>query len=1190
LAIALIVALVAALVGPLVIDWTTYRTLFEREASHLVGVHVRVTGAIDARLLPSPQLTLHGIEIGDGAEKVRARALGIEFALGPLMRGEWQADQMHLEGPQVTLGLDAAGHVRAPTLAVAFNPDALAIERLSIEDGKITLADAANGASVTLDKFWFNGEARSLLGPFNGEGAATVGGELYPYRVTAGRYGDDGALKLRVNVDPVAHPLSVQADGTLALAGGAPRFDGTLSLTRPVGISSRQAAQVTEPWRVNGKIKVTAQSALMENVEFQYGSEEQGLKLNGVADFQFGKRPRFNGVLSGRQIDLDRALLSGDGQRPAPAAALRQLIEWGGAAFRPKIPIQIGVGIDQINLGGSTVQNLRGDISTDAGGWNLDRFEFRAPGFTQVKLSGHLAVRKDTVAFTGPAEIDANDPKVLAAWLEGRGDTAQGDLRPLSLRGDVTLGNDRIAVEKLKAEFDRKTIAGRLDYAFASGKQPAKLDAELNAPQLDLDAALGFGKAMLNGSKLERPHDMNIAADIGRATIAGFTARDASVRLKVDGEGLQIDKLSVADLGGAAFSASGRIVTGKPSPQGTVRVDLDAPDLTPVMAVLGRFAPETVQALGQGVSAMSPAKLHGQFTLDGAAPAAQGKIDVDGNLGKVRVALNGQGRVDPATYAVGDVKLNGRLDADDGKLLVTMLGLDRYVAAGAGPGALTLDASGPARGELRVNGRLTAAGLEAGANGTAKLFADSPAAKLQVKVARADVSPLRGPGGERAALPVSYTGRVALAGKALTLSDINATVGGGNMRGKLAVTLDAPRQVQGDIDADNVDAASLIAAAVGMPKAQASAGGNANANANAGANANGAWAWSDEPFAGAPYGAMTGQVAFKARRIDLLPRLSAREFKTTVRFDKDGLSLDDMSGVVSGGKFAGQFALQQSGEGVKAHAKVSLTGVDAANLIGGGARPPVAGSLTLSGELDGTGLSPVALIGSLQGTGKLFMTEGQFSGLDPRAFTAATRAVDQGMVIDSKRIADVVNKGLESGQLSVKRAEGDIAVSAGQVRLNNVRANGGDADLILGGNLDLTDGLLDARLVLSGPGEAAGARPDIYIALKGQIGAPQRSVDVSALTGWLTLRSVENQAKRLQAIERSPAKPDAPAPQPPAPQSADTQTPRAAAPQPPARHKKASPSSRAPALPAPIDIRPLPEPSGVGRPQTSVGR
>ena len=174
--------------------------------------------------------------------------------------------------------------------------------------------------------------------------------------------------------------------------------------------------------------------------------------------------------------------------------------------------------------------------------------------------------------------------------------------------------------------------------------------------------------------------------------------------------------------------------------------------------------------------------------------------------------------------------------------------------------------------------------------------------------------------------------------------------------------------------------------------------------------------------------------------------------------------------------------------------------------------------------------------------------------------------MDQGLAIDAVRISDVVSKALESGQLVVKRAEGTIAVSAGQVRLSNVTADGKDARLSLSGNLDLTDGSIDARLVLSGSSQAAGAKPnilpDIFMALKGPVTAPSRSIDVSALTGWLTLRAVENQAKQLRAIEGA---------SPPA-----VQTPKPK-------------SERAPALPAPIDIRPLPAPARAKQPPASFG-
>ncbi len=1239
IAIAIIVALVAALVGPLMIDWGGYRTLFEKEAGSLIGVPVRVDGKIDARLLPTPRLVLHDIEIGDG-DKIRARSLGIEFALGPLMSGQWKASELRLVGPQVSLGLDGKGHVKAPKLAIGFNPEALTIDRLNIQDGKITLADAGNGGKVTLDKVWFNGQARSLLGPVQGEGAATVGGDLYPFRLTAGRYGD-GKMSLRVNVDPVSYPLSIRADGTLALVSGAPRFDGKLDVTRPVGIATGSKDKLSLPWHVAGKVKLTAASALLQDMDFKYGSEDKGFTLTGDADLKFGPHPRLQSVLSARQIDLDSTLASDQGSHPPPAAVLRKIAELAGGAFRPPVPTQIGIGIDQVTLGGDAVQNVRGDISTDAHGWSLDRFEFRAPGLTQVRLSGHLAVAADRVAFTGPADLKTSYPKVLTAWLEGRPPAGKGPLHPLSLRGDLTLASDKVAVENLAAEIDRKSVTGRFVYLFAAGKHPTRLDAALHAPDLDIDAVLGFGRALFAGSHIERPHDMTIAADIGHASIGGFTARDASARVKVDADGLRIDKLSVADLGGAAFSASGRIVTS-PSPQGSVQVDLNAPDMAPVVALLSRIAPRAAAVLGRGAAAMAPAKLHASLTVQGAAPASVANVSVAGTLGQAQLTLDGETRGDLTALKAGALKLDGKLSTRAGKTLVAMLGLDHAVEVGSGPGTLRFDASGPLRGDLKIDGRLAASGLQARLNGTASPFADTPAAALRLAIARADFGPLRGADGGHGALPVTFNSGIALAGKYLTFNDIQARIAGSTLHGRLGASLGTPHAVSGEIDADRVDGAALVAAAIGMPTGPESKNGAA-------------WKWSDTPFGKGVLGDYTGSIAVRARRVDVLPTLTARQFSATLDFNKDALALDHVSGVLAGGRLRGGLSFHSGADGLTAHTKLNLAGVDVNALLPSGARPPVTGTLGLSGEAQGTGLSPVALIGALQGKGQFTLTGAQFAGLDPRAFDAVTHAVDQGLRIDADRVSDVVSKALDSGALAIKRAQGTLAVSAGQVRLVKFDADSDQAKLSLSGNLDLTGGALDARLVLSGATEASGTRPDIFMALKGPVAAPARSIDVSALTGWLTLRSIEIQAKKVRELEqeralerkreqeleeklkqeqaaRPPPAPEAtknPAParatpvSPPSPASPAPTRPKSTVPGNPISQRKPQPARenaataplrltpgpdqevksrarfaparhirrhRAPTLPPPVDIAPAPAPRSASQPEASVFR
>jgi uncharacterized protein involved in outer membrane biogenesis len=60
----LVVALFVALIAPLFINWTDFRTDFEREASRIMGKPVVVHGSVDARLIPFPTVTLNDVRVG----------------------------------------------------------------------------------------------------------------------------------------------------------------------------------------------------------------------------------------------------------------------------------------------------------------------------------------------------------------------------------------------------------------------------------------------------------------------------------------------------------------------------------------------------------------------------------------------------------------------------------------------------------------------------------------------------------------------------------------------------------------------------------------------------------------------------------------------------------------------------------------------------------------------------------------------------------------------------------------------------------------------------------------------------------------------------------------------------------------------------------------------------------------------
>jgi large subunit ribosomal protein L24 len=829
---------------------------------------------------------------------------------------------------------------------------------------------------------------------------------------------------------------------------------------------------------------------------------------------------------------------------------LRQVAALGASAFQTSLPTRIGVAIDQITLGGNSVQNLRGDITSNANGWNLDRLEFRAPGATQVRLSGALAVGSSGVAFTGPAQIDSSDPRALALWLEGRSDYTPNEARPLNLRGNVTVASDRIAVEDLKADFDRKPITGRLAYIFASGKGLAKLDAELKAPQLDIDAAIGFGRALFAGSNFERPREMAVSIDIGRVAFSGIDARDANIHFNVDAGGLRVDRFAIGDIGGGSLAASGRIDTKGNVPRGSIMVDLETTKAAEIAAIAEKFASDAFTPAVRLLEQARRAKLHASLDVGGDnASATDGQLAVTGNLDDLRIEGHSQIRGDWHTRTVSDLELKVTADAATAAPLIKLANLDGVIVPGSGPAQLRFQLAGPVGGDMTFDLQIAGGSLSARAAGSGHLFGGAGrkgAAVVQVK--QAFLRPLVGSGPQSDGtdrLPLQFSARVALAGGVVTADEIQAKLGRSTTHGRLRVEDTTPRRIEGAFDADTGNGGEFIAYLIGLPQMTKSERGSA---------------WSSEPFGPGLFDRFTGKISLHFTRVELPFAVSGRDFSATLEFANEIITVES-SGAVAGGKFAGLVKFQNGQDGLTARAKISLAGADAAGLSSAATRPAVTGSLNLNLEAEGTGLSAVALVGSAKGSGKIELTNARLAGLDPRSFDATTRAVDQGMAIEPKRIADVVRKSIEAGRLSVKHAESALTINAGQVRLDKPIIKSDEAALSVAGTLDLIDGLIDARLVLSGSGEAAGARPDIYIALKGPVPDVSRTIDVSALTGWLTLRSVENQTKQLRAIELTPPQPTVrPMPK----------------------------INQAPPLPAPTDIKPAPKPRSLGQPAASV--
>jgi AsmA-like C-terminal region len=170
----------------------------------------------------------------------------------------------------------------------------------------------------------------------------------------------------------------------------------------------------------------------------------------------------------------------------------------------------------------------------------------------------------------------------------------------------------------------------------------------------------------------------------------------------------------------------------------------------------------------------------------------------------------------------------------------------------------------------------------------------------------------------------------------------------------------------------------------------------------------------------------------------------------------------------------------------------------------------------------------------LSGNGTLTLEAAAISGLDPRAFEIAIRASDQGQATDDTRLRQIVDPVLSAGALLVASAQIPFTIRDGRLRVAATTLDAGGAHAIVSGGYDIPADQADIRatIALSTNGPASG-RPEIQLFAAGTPDRLDRSVDVSALSSWLAVRTIDRETRRLDAIERGEPPPAVPASVPP---------------------------------------------------------
>ena len=1112
LAIAFIIALIAALVGPYFIDWNQFRPQFEAEASRVIGAQVRVAGALDARLLPAPSLRLRSVVVGGANDlgKVRADKLDVEFSLGSLMRGEWRADELTINGMALDLGLDGQGRIDWPASTGTFNLGSLAIDRLNLT-GRIALRDAASRGTLELTDIAFAGDVRSLAGSVRGDGNFVLSGIRYPFRVSSGQTPDGGGTRVHLTVDPGARGRFVDLDGVLSFDARAPRFDGAMILAGPGGIKTG-AATGEPPWRLSAKLKADPASARLEQLEANYGADETALKLSGAADVRLGASPLLRAVLSARQLDADK-LLARDNSAAEPTRLLPGLRSLVAAIPPASLATQIEVSAEQIMLGGRPVQNLAADLRGELTSWTIDRLEFRAPGTTRVALSGVIAEPGPSASFKGAVSVDSSDPNTLAGWLQGRSEVVYRNQKPLRVSGNLNVAPDRLAIDGLKAEIDGGTLEGRLAVLNRTAGEGSRIEAALKADRLDLDAATAFIRS-LAGPQAEWPDEAQLSLDIGRAVSAGQELRPFVAKLSYGPKTISLDQLKIGEASGVMMEGAGSF--DRANATGKLTLNASTASFAQFTALMAPVAPVVTARLNAMAVRPGPARLKLSLDLgknpDRADRAnAHAVIDVDAPDFKgvttitatpVIAAVRG---IDLDALAQSEIGIESKLSSGQGRPLLTLLGLDRAISAGDGPARFEGSAAGMWRGPLRLKAKLSGPELDAEAQGTAEPWASEPKAAVNLLVRRVNLAPLldRNPS-DPLAKNISLSSRLTLAGSKLIFEDMDSVLGGSRIRGHVALNFGDEKSVAGEVGMDTLDLAPAFGLAIGAAGHDTS-----------------------EPLGRGLLQGWRGRLAFQALRGTLPGGAELRPVSGVIKGDGQSLIFDSLKGAIGGGEATADIEAKQTLNGVALNARLQFSGVDGATLRYRALAMP-AGRASMQMTLASQGRSASALAGALSGSGSLTLESARISGLDPRAFEVAIRASDNGQATDDTKLRQFVERALSAGALAVASAQIPFNIKDGRLRVDATTLDAEGARAIVSGGYDISADQTDIRAALTSTtaGPATG-RPEIQIFAVGSPDALDRTVDVAALSSWLAVRAIDRETRRLDSIERGEVPPPA---------------------------------------------------------------
>ncbi|MEM9205255.1 MAG: AsmA-like C-terminal region-containing protein [Pseudomonadota bacterium] len=1148
--IGILVVLAAALSAPFILDWSTQRGFFERQASNLLGQQVEMAGPIDVVLLPEPRFSFQDVTIGepDAEHVIRVGEIAIRLTLGELLKGRVEIQAAQIADPEFSVGIAESGQLSVPALLQSseFDPARVAAESIDFAGGAITVREDATGREIFLDQINGTGTVRALNGPYKFVGGFRSAGRRFELTLSTGTRSAE-KIPIALSLTPSDFPLSLELEGETSLVGGVPAFQGAAEAE--FGTFDEETARFVPFWRSIGRVGLTVDRMLFRDAEITLGPADRELKLSGIASMPWDPSDPLDIVLSGRQLDLDRFFGAGPDEPAKPAEVLRaanllaQAISGSVVGSRE---VSLGLDATALVLGGDIVQDFSAQFGFEEGSVAIEGASATLPGTTSVALNG--LVTEQGQGFDGVTRIEAVNPAAALRWVsDGRLSSSPEAARAMSgllAEANVNLSSTGLQIEGLSGEIQGAPISAEVEIVYPTDDQPGAMDVLLQAASLALpDLPLS---TLLGGDADEQAPFfdwLNTYAIEARLNVESLRTSESLVRgietdLSFNQNKIDIRRLSIANVLGAQIAANGSIFGWPTEPEGAVSLDVSAPQLDQLYPVITEglrlvFSDDAPAALPENTADAATLARFEPFAMSAEIGAV---LDQDG----ARLTVNGTGNAASsevefqAESQISQERTMDRFLAVDltfanggSQALLEQFGFSPLDDATAGADSVASEISVLANGvpsqgmEMQVQGRVL--DLDFFAGGSGRIVADgSLQSDLELGLETADhralASYLGVPVDDVLRKSGAAQARVAFRGETLTLDDINGRFAGTAISGRMRVEPEGDtRRYSLDMVVDEADLSALLSPFVG-PEPGIAATAARIEDRVFGSSAGG----SQVPLTIRTLSDRHVDFAIKAGQLTVSEGVTARE-ATIELTSRDGrVQLDTIEGRLLGGTLEGQGAILPSPTGVAINLQSRLEGLDMVALTDTvlDRSAGFAGAGTFDIQIKGQGATPQAILGSLSGDGRFEIENATVANLNPQAFPLVVRASDAGLDLESIAVRDVFQSHLDAGRLRVPRAEGAFTIVGGVARISNVVVDGDQASLRASGAIDVAEREIDVGLSLSPSGSGIVTdTTEVTVRYAGPFAAIERAVDVDGLVGYLNVRRFEREVERVEALQ-----------------------------------------------------------------------